>query len=733
MEIGLRMHERISRSGLLKQDITLGNALVDMYAKCGELTRAQDVLLQELPVRDVVAWNTLIGAYTQQGRCAQALDCFEHMQAEGILPDEVTFLCILKACSAEKGMQIHDQILYKGLLEKDVRLGNALMDMYLRCGMPSKALEVLDALPLRDAASFNTLISGLSQQGKPHEAMDFYERMSNEGLRPDIVTFVCVLKICGSTRAIAKGKQIHEEIENDRHLLLEGDIALGNALVDMYAKCGMLAKAKQVLEGLPDRDIVSWSIVLAAYVESGQGVEALALFEQMESEGFSSDAVTFIHMFEACGSAGALGKGEQIHVKMASKGLLARDGVLGTALVSMYARCGALEKAKQALQELNLLCDVVSWNALIAAYAQQGRCEEALGCYEEMQSSGLSPNAATFASTLKACGGAGAVDKGERIHGEIVDRGLFGSSDALGNALIDMYAKCGMLGKAQQMLEDEAPIIADDVASWNALIVEHARRERYNEALDCYERMCSGERRSLCPDVITYVGILKACGNAGAIDKGEAVCDEIRKRGLLAGNLVLGNAIIDMYCKCGAMAMAEELLEQLHVRDTASWNAVISGYAQRSRGQEALNRFEEMGIEGLYPDDATFLCVLSACSHSGLVNEAWILFCSMNRGDAIVPKLEHHSCMLVLLGYSGHFAKAMSLIKEMGSSDHPILWLGILGACRKWGNVKLARLAFEEILKLDGACAEAYVIMADIYAVAGMPESAEKLLSCGSE
>ena len=442
------------------------------------------------------------------------------------------------------------------------------------------------------------------------------ERMKGEGISPNGITFVCIMKACGKAKAIDEGKRIHEEILCMG--FLENDIVVGNALVDMYVKCGFLVKAQKVMEELPIQNEVSWSSLIGGYAQQGQGHEALKCVKRMQSEGLSPDEITFISILKACASIGAINKGKEIHVDIITRGLLEKDTVLGTALVDMYAKCNMVAKSLQVLEDLHIR-DVVSWSALIAGYIQQGQCHEALSCFEEMQLEGISPNSVTFICSLNACGSTGALLKGEEIHDDIVSRGLLKKDIELGNALVDMYVKCGILDKAKRVLEE------------------------------------------------------------------------------------------------------------LPIRNVVSWNALIAGYAQQGKGHEALNCFKTIEREGLSPDEVTFLCVLSACSHSGLLHEAQMLFGSMTKTYGIVANIGHHTCMVVVFACAGQFDNAISVMKAMPSSDDTGLWIALLGACRKWGNVKLGKLSFDQIIQLEDSFAAAYVLMANIFATAGMQKDAEKV------
>ncbi|KAI5078004.1 hypothetical protein GOP47_0007828 [Adiantum capillus-veneris] len=623
----------------------------------------------------------------------------------------------LRACAKSKdfykGTRLHDTISKLGLLEK---CSDALVTMYAKCGALAKAKALLDLYNSRDIFSWTAVIAGYVRKGQSRDALCCFEQMQQRGISPDSVTFLSILRACGSLKAPDKGKQIHDEIA--RQGLLEKDTPLGNALVDMYAKCGSLAKAQQVLEELPSRNISSWNSLIVSYVQQGQAKKALDCYKRLQREGLSPNEVTFSSILKACSSTGAVEVGEQIHNYIDRQGLLRNNVVLGTALVDMYAKCGVLTRAQEVLDDLPFQ-DIVAWNALIAGYTQQGQGVQALHCFEKLQQVGLSPNAITFTCILKACGIIGECDKGEHLHQVITQQGLLKDDRVLGNALVDMYARCGAWEKAQGVLEE---LHFQDVTLWNALITGYAQQGKEEQALHCFERM---QDKGLTPDAVTYASILKACGAIGAAEKGHEIHDMVKEQGLLQNDMVLGTALVYMYAKCGALVKAQQVLQELPARNANSWTALITGYAQQGKGHDVLSCFKEMQLEGLSPDSVTFSCVLNACSHLGLIDDGIMHFANMRTKYGVEPSLEHYTCMVDLLGRAGHLDKAVNLIQEMSPSDDFAIWSALLGACWKWRDVNVGRWAFEQALQVDKTETAAYVIMANIYADAGMQEDAE--------
>jgi pentatricopeptide repeat protein len=638
---------------------------------------------------------------------------------------EASYVALLKGCGRRmdlhRGSALHADMLKKGLAETSPHLANTLISMYARCGALESAEAVHGQICMPDIVSWNALISGYLCQGQSHEAMRCFERMGSREeplLSANEITFACALKACSGIGAIDKGKQIHCEIA--RKGLLRGKVMLGGALVDMYAKCGVLAEAQEVHDDLPLRNVVSWSALISGYSQEERGYEALRCFELMTNEGISPNEITFVCVVKACASINDVERGEQIHGEIVARCLLEENLLLCTALVDMYAKCDALRKAHEVLHELHFR-DTASWNALISGYSQGKESYEGVSCFERMKNEGLLPDVVTLTCVLKACGNVRAIDKGVKIHGIIVDSGLLENSTVLNTALMDMYVKCGMLCRARE-LHDR--LCARSIGSWNTLIGGYVEHGQSHEALACFECM---REESFSQDAITFLCVLKACGSTGSTEKGKEVHDKIMGSGLLDQHVTLGSGLVDMYAKCGFLTKAQHVHDELNVRTVISWSALIAGYAQQRQGKKALLCLQQMQSEGLSPNAVTFLCVLSACSRSGRSDEAKMVFEMMHGEYGFIPNLEHHVCMIIISGSGGDFEKAVSVIQSMPGLDHSAIWLSLLGACRKWGNLKLGKLAFDQAVRVDGSCGASYVLMADLYLDAGLRSDAVKI------
>lgn len=512
-----------------------------------------------------------------------------------------------------------------------------------------------------------------------------------------------------------QGRVLHADISTQG--FLKTDVYVGCALVDMYAKCGSLAKAQDVFDMLPVRNVVSWTALITAYVKHGHGDKALHCFEQMQQEGLSSDSVTFTCSLKACGIIRAIDKGRAIHSDLTRKGL-EKDSAIGSTLVDMYAKCELLSEAEKVFEKLPVR-NVIAWTALIAGYTDHGHGKEALNCFKQMRQEGVYPDAVTYICSLKACSLVKASQNGRAIHAEISRKGL--ESDLIvGSTLVDMYVKCGLLTKARAVF-DKLPV--RDVVLWTTLMDGYAEHGSEEEALNCFNLM---RHQGFSPAAATFVCGLKACSNLGSTIKGQELHSEITKKGL-ERDLLVGNTLVDVYAKCGSLADAKDVLEKLPTRDVITWTALATGYGQQGETENMFCIFDRMVGDGVKPNLATFVNVLNACNHAGLVEKGQMYFEAMCNEYGLIPTLDHYTCMIDLLARAGHTGKVLDMIKKMPFHPGIIVWHIVLGACKKWGNVELGRHAFDNALRLDEKDASVYVSMFNIYADASMQEEANKI------
>ncbi|KAI5058863.1 hypothetical protein GOP47_0027033 [Adiantum capillus-veneris] len=708
---------RCIRRSELELHISLCRLLVPMLAEAGCVCDAQHVFDMLCDPNEEGLWNSLIAGYVRHGQPEQALSLYAQMQEKSVHPNSHTFVPALSACAKLKdihiGGEIHAEAARHGL-EAEVHVGATLVDMYVKCDLPFKAQEVFNKLTIRSVVSWNTLIAGYATKGLGDTALNCFKEMQLAGFSPNSITYVCSLKACGSIGAMEEGQAIHHEISKTG---LDCELFVASALVDMYMNFGFVAKAEAAFEKLVVRDVVSWTSLIRGYAEHDHGKEALQGHQQMQLEGISPNTHTFVCTLKACGSVGAIVKGQELHASVSAK-LLEGDPFIRSAVIDMYTKLGLFAKAQEMFD--NLHCqEVVSWNAMIAGYVKHGHCKEALDCYARMKGKGLPPNIATFASTLKACSSIGAIDLGRAIHTEAL-RSNLAADLVVGSALVDMYANCGLLYKAQEVFDK---LVARNVISWTALISGYVKHGANQEAINCFDQM---EREGVLPEASTLVCMLKACGLLGASGKGQAAHALVARKSL-DRELILGSTLVDMYANCGLLASAQEVFDGLAVRDAASWNALLVGYAQLGDSNIVFRSFDKMGKEGHIPTVASLISVLNVCSHVGLVDLGKTFFNFISKIPEISLTLQHLSCLVDLLGRSGLSQESFAVITTMPFLPNLVVWHTMLGGVRKSNNVELGKEAFEQAIELDSRDTSAYIYMYNIYLDAEMQEDALRI------
>eukprot|EP01018_Ginkgo_biloba_P013153 Gb_16986 [translate_table: standard] len=659
-----------------------------------------------------------------------------------------TYVCLLQVCikkeALSEGKMIQAHMIERGFIP-DTFSGSALVNLYTKCGSLVDARTVFDDLPKQSSFSWNVIIAAYSRNGLAEDALKLFHQMQQTDIHPDQFTFASVLPACAKLAALEQGTQIHEYLIRSG---IQSDVFVENALVDMYAKCRSMEKARVIFDKMHQRDVVSWTSMIAGYIQNGQDVEAIMLFQQMQLAGVKPDSRTFAIVLPACANLAALEKGMEIHEEMIRSGFESHVFV-ENALVDMYAKCRSLENARKLFDKMPQR-SVVSWNAMIAGYAQAGYVEEALKFFREMSErdviswtvmiagyaqngqgvealnffrqmllAGVKPYSNTFASALQACANSASLKEGAEIHKEIIKTGCQ-SNVFVQSALVGMYAKCGSLEKARHVFDK---MHQRNVVSWTAMLSGYVQNGQSVEALKVFQQM---QLAGVKPDLNTFASVFTACANLGALEQGMEIHEDIIKSGFVF-DVFVENALVDMYAKCGSIDKARDVFDKMRQRSVISWTAMIAGYAMHGCGKEALKLFEQMQISGIKPNHITIVCVLSACCHAGLVNEGRQLFQCMTQNYDIPPATKHYACMVDLLGRAGHLDEARDFINKMPIEPDAFVWSCLLGACRVHNNIELGEFVAERLFELDPKNAAPYVLLSNIYAAAGRWNDSEKV------
>eukprot|EP01018_Ginkgo_biloba_P028329 Gb_03597 [translate_table: standard] len=626
----------------IEQNVDVNTKLVSTNAKRGHLANAR-LLFDKMPKRNVLSWTAMIGAHARQGQCEEALILYCQMQCQGIHPDHFVLPCVLKACAhlqaLQRGKEIHDYII-RGGFESDVFVGNALTDMYAKCGSLEDARSVFDKMSQRNVASWNAMIAGYAQIGLGHEAMKLFNQMQMARLEPDVI---------------------------------------------------------------------SWTAIIAGYVQNGYDEEAFNLFHQMQLVGVQPTSVTVSSILPACAHLAALQQGKEIHSYIIRMGI-ETDVFVGSALVDMYGKCQSIEDARQLFDKMSHK-NVVSWNAMITGYVQNGYGDLALNLFDQMQLSTVKPNSVTISSVLPACTQSAALQQGKKIH-EYIIRNRIEPNVFVGSALVDMYAKCGSIEKARHVFDKMSQ---RNVVVWNTMIAGYAQNGHGGEALKLFHDM---QLAGTKPNSVTMASLLPACSHITALQQGKEIHGYIIRSGF-DSNVFVGSALVDMYAKSGSINYACHVFEKMSQQNVPSWNAMITAHALHGHGKDSLTLFNRMQQTGLMPDHVTCTSVLSACTHAGMVSEGLEFFNCMSRDYHIMPSVEHYACVVDLLGRAGRLDEAYDIINKMPFEPTASICGALLAACRVHCNIELGERMAEHLFELEPENAGNYVLLSNIYASSG--------------
>eukprot|EP01018_Ginkgo_biloba_P018788 Gb_22440 [translate_table: standard] len=630
----------------------------------------------------------------------------------GEKPNSYTYL--LEQCSNVNELdQIHGHMITGGL-GQNIFLLTKLLTMYVMCGSMENARLIFDRISTPDVFIWNEMIRGYAMNGPSKDALNLYYQMLRAGMQPNNFTFPFVLKACDTQSALHEGKEIHDYILRTGFGL---DVFVATALIGMYANCGSIENARQVFDRMSKRDLVSWSTMIAGYAKNGEADQALSLFRQMQLEGLKPNFITMGSVLQACTHLGALQQGKSIHCYII-RSEFDLDAYAENSLVAMYAKCGAIDITRRLFDNMSKR-DVVSWSAVIAGYAHNHHANEALRLFHLMQASSVKPNTITMVGLLPACAQLGALQQGKMIHGYII-RNAFESDIFVGTALLDVYAKCGSIETARLLFDKMS---TKNIISWNAMIAACAQSGHANEALIRFKQM---QLAGMKPNSNTVATVLPACGHLAVLQQGKCIHGYIVRNGL-ESDVFVGTALVDMYAKCGIVKIARQLFEKMFIKNVVTWNAMIAGYGIHGRGKDALALFSQMRHIGLKPNDITFVSILSACSHAGLVDEGWQYFNCMTRDYCIVPRAEHYACMVDLLGRAGQLDEAQKFIDNMPIEPSASVWGALLGACRIHCNIELGEHVAERLFDMEPGNSGCYVLLSNIYSAAGRWDAVAKL------
>lgn len=627
-------------------------------------------------------------------------------------------LCTLfKSCSNTQSIsQLHSQILKSGLIF-DSFVATKLTSFYGEYTSLECARQLFDETPYQTVHQWNAIIRNYSRAKQFMETLYlFHDMISTAMEKPDNFTVPITLKSSVALGELNFGKCIHGF--TNKTYKMDIDMFVGSALIEFYSKFGQMDNALKVLEEFPQPDIVLWTSIITGYQHKNNPKEALEFFIRMVTmKCVDPNTVTLVSVVSACAQLSAVKAGKSVHGFVIRRSL---DGHLSlfNSLLNLYAKGGAVKCAANLFGKMREK-DVISWSTIIACYAQNGDPIKAMDLFSEMVDKRVKPNVVTVVTALQACAIACNLEEGKKIH-EFAIRNGFELDISVSTALIDMYVKCSSAGKAVEIFKK---MPNKDVVSFASLINGLTLNGMAYEAVELFCNMLS---REIQPDAVCIVKILTACSELGIIRQALCFHGYIISSGF-DYNIFIAASLIELYSKCGCLENSTKIFDCASDKDVVIWSSMIKGYGIHGRGIEALKMFQQMvSNSDISPNSVTFLSVLSACSHTGLIKEGIDMFSMMVNEYKLKPDLEHFGIMVDLLGRVGELDKAVEIINEMPTQAGSHIWGALLGACRIHHNIPMGEVAADNLFCLDPNHAGYYILLSNIYAVEGKWESVRK-------
>ncbi|KAL4191924.1 hypothetical protein AMTRI_Chr06g191430 [Amborella trichopoda] len=564
-----------------------------------------------------------------------------------------------------------------------------------RKGQIAEARRIFNGSPCRTTVTWNSMLSGYVHALDLSEARKLFDEMPHR----DVVSWNLMISGFAKVGELREARKVFEASP-------ERDAVSYNTLISGYGSTGFLSEARALFDSMPSRTVASWNAMISCYLKNGELGLALKLFEDMpERDSWTLNAMV----------SGLVRWG---NLDMAA-GLLERVGDGGidayNTLLAGYAQSGRLEEAWRFFDEIphkvlncangkprSLARNVVSWNSMMMGYVRAGKLSEAQKLFDDMpEKDQISWN--TMIS--------GYVQASDLAKASSLFRQMPEPDCHSWNSMISGYSKIGEPEMAR-ILFDAIP--QKSLVSWNSILSGFEQNGWFEEAIGFFLQMReAGEK----PDRHTFSCILSVCAAMAALVQGKQLHQQIVKT--LISDIPIGNSLITMYARCGDMGDAMKVFNAMTHRDVVSWNALMWGYAHHGHANEAILLFKEMKKSKVSPTHITFISVLSACNHGGLVDEACEFFDSMIREHGIDPMVEHFASMVDILSRHGKLEEAMAMIQTMPMKPDRAVWGAMLSACRNHGDIKLAELAAEELLKLEPESSAPYILLSNLYADSG--------------
>ncbi|XP_039117501.1 pentatricopeptide repeat-containing protein At1g15510, chloroplastic [Dioscorea cayenensis subsp. rotundata] len=518
---GREVHAHVFRFGSASE-VDVLNALITMYAKCGQLVDARKVF-DTMPRRDCISWNAMIAGFFENEKFYDGLELFLMMRNHSVEPDLMTVTSVISAsgwlCDVSLGKEIHGYAV-KGGFSVDVSVQNSLIQMYASFGNLHQAQKIFLRMESKDVVSWTAMISGHEKNGLPEKSLEIFDQMKRADVSPDEVTLASVLSACATLGRVDVGVEVHELAKKKR---LMPYTVIGNSLLDMYSKAKCVDKAMEVFRGMREKNVISWSSIISGFRINRRSFEALNYFRHMQAF-VEPNSVTLISTLSACAAVGALVWGKEIHAQ-ALRRAMGTEGFVPNAILDLYVKCGRMDYAWMQFNSLEEK-DVVSWNIMMTGYAVRGHGDLAVDLFKRMEEKGVLPDEVTFIALLCACSRSGMVNQGWEYFDNMHKKYSITPSLRHYACMVDLLGRAGWLEEAQQFIK-EMPI-EPDAAIWGALL----NGCRIHRQVDLGELAANYLFELDAQSVGYYVLLCNLYADSDRWDQVARVRKEMRERGL---------------------------------------------------------------------------------------------------------------------------------------------------------------------------------------------------------
>ncbi|KAL8168084.1 hypothetical protein V2J09_009583 [Rumex salicifolius] len=610
---------------------------------------------------------------------------------------------ISRSTSLSRIRQGFAQLIVGGLLSDLITVTKLAQKLCDIGAVHQAAVLVSSYAPKPDLFLHNVLIKGYSRSNDPSSAASVFARLrTNSQLRPDNFTYAFAISASALAECERIGMMLHSQAIVDG---FGADLFVGSAAVGMYLSFSRMGFAHKVFDHMSQRDTVLWNTMISGLARNCCYFDSVRLFGSMIAGGCPFDSTTLAVVLPAAAELQDLQIGMGIQCLAVKVGFSSHVHVL-TGLVSLHTKCGDVAAARLLFDQIRKP-DLICFNAMISGYTCNNGTESSLMLFNKLIYAGVKVNSSTIIGLIPVGSPFGHLNFTLSIHGFCAKTGMLEHS-SVSTALTTAYSRLNEIELARKLF-DVSP--QKSLASWNAMISGYAQNGLTEEAISLFQEM---QVCNVHPNPVTVTSILSACAQLGALSLGKWV-HELIKRESFDANVHVLTALVDMYAKCGSISIARQLFDSMPERNVVSWNAVISGYGLHGRGHEALRLFHEMSHLGITPTRVTFLGILYACSHSGLVTEGNDIFHSMVHEHGLEPLPEHYACMVDLFGRAGKLDKALEFINNMTVEPGAVVWGALLGSCMIHKNTNMAHIASSRLLELDPENVSHYVSLSNVY------------------